>query len=111
MYALVLIVFSLVFVDNWPQWRGPRGQGVSEEKNLPLEWSPTKNIKWKTPIAGRGHSSPIVWGNRLFLTTSIEGAVIPGAKVTIQQPATGLARAVVTSSEGFYEVRFDRTAD
>lgn len=79
MIALVLIVFSLVFVDNWPQWRGPRGQGVSEEKNLPLEWSPTKNIKWKTPIAGRGHSSPIVWGNRLFLTTSIEGAVIPGA--------------------------------
>ena len=79
MIALVLIVFSLVFVDNWPQWRGPRGQGVSEEKNLPLEWSPTKNIKWKTPIAGRGHSSPIVWGNRLFVTTSIEGAVIPGA--------------------------------
>ncbi len=66
-------------VDNWPQWRGPRGQGVSEEKNLPVEWSPTKNIKWKTPIPGRGHSSPIVWGNRLFLTTSIAGAEIPGA--------------------------------
>lgn len=79
MFALVLIVFALTFVDNWPQWRGPRGQGVSDEKNLPLEWSPTKNIKWKTPIAGRGHSSPIVWGNRLFLTTAVEGALIPGA--------------------------------
>ena len=65
---------------NWPQWRGPDGSGVSNEKNLPTEWSPTKNIKWKTPIEGRSHSSPIVWGNRIFLTTAIEGAVVPGAK-------------------------------
>lgn len=79
MFALVLIVCALTLVDNWPQWRGPRGQGVSEEKNLPLEWSPTKNIKWKAAIPGRGHSSPIVWGNRIFVTTAVEGAVIPGA--------------------------------
>lgn len=65
---------------NWPQWRGPDGSGISSEKNLPDEWSATKNIKWKTPIEGRGHSSPIVWGNRIFLTTAIEGAVVPGAK-------------------------------
>jgi len=65
---------------NWPAWRGPSGQGISEEKNLPKEWSATKNIKWKTPIAGRGHSSPIVWGNKIFLTTAIEGEVVPGAK-------------------------------
>ena len=55
---------------NWPQWRGPGGQGISTEKNLPTEWSATKNIKWKTPIAGRGHSSPVVWGKRLFLQTA-----------------------------------------
>lgn len=66
--------------EDWPQWRGPGSQGVSFEKNLPIEWSPTKNIKWKTPIAGRGHSSPIVWGNRIFLTTSIEGPAISGAR-------------------------------
>jgi outer membrane protein assembly factor BamB len=65
---------------NWPQWRGPTGMGVSTEKNLPAEWSATKNIKWKTPIAGRGHSSPIVWGERIFLTTAIEGEIVPGAK-------------------------------
>jgi len=65
---------------NWPQWRGPGGLGISTEKNLPVEWSATKNIKWKTPIAGRGHSSPVVWGNRVFLTTAIEGPVVPGAK-------------------------------
>ncbi len=65
---------------NWPQWRGPSGNGISNEKNLPLEWSATKNIRWKTRISGRGHSSPIVWGNRIFLTTSIEGQVIEGAE-------------------------------
>lgn len=65
---------------NWPQWRGPGGLGISTEKNLPAEWSATKNIKWKTSIAGLGHSSPVVWGNRVFLTTAIEGSVVPGAK-------------------------------
>jgi hypothetical protein len=66
--------------DNWAQWRGPGSQGVSSESNLPVVWSTTKNIKWKLPIAGRGHSSPIVWENRIFVTTSIEGPVIPGAQ-------------------------------
>ena len=70
---------------NWPQWRGPDGSGISNEKNLPSEWSPTKNIKWKTPIEGRSHSSPIVWGNRIFLTTAVEGAEVPGAKAVKHQ--------------------------
>ncbi|HEY6401938.1 MAG TPA: PQQ-binding-like beta-propeller repeat protein [Blastocatellia bacterium] len=65
---------------NWSQWRGPEGTGVSSETNVPAEWGVDKNIKWKTPITGRGHSQPIVWGNRVFLTTDIEGDVAPGAK-------------------------------
>ena len=65
---------------NWPQWRGPDGSGISNEKNLPAEWNTTKNIKWKTAIDGRGHSSPIVWDNKIFVTTAIEGEVVPGAK-------------------------------
>ncbi|HSE24376.1 MAG TPA: PQQ-binding-like beta-propeller repeat protein [Pyrinomonadaceae bacterium] len=65
---------------NWPQWRGADGSGVSTEKNLPSDWNVSKNIKWKTPIEGRGHSSPIVWNNRIFLTTAVEGEVVPGAK-------------------------------
>jgi outer membrane protein assembly factor BamB len=73
---------------NWPQWRGPDGSGISNEKNLPAEWTPTKNVKWKTPIFGRGHSSPIVWGNKIFLTTAIEGDVVPGAKA-IKHTADG----------------------
>src|SRR5882724_873099 len=65
---------------NWSQWRGPEGNGVSSETNLPAEWNASRNIKWKTPIPGRGHSSPIVWDNRIFLTTDIEGEQVPGAK-------------------------------
>lgn len=63
---------------NWPQWRGPDGQGVSAEKGLPDEWSDKKNVRWKTPIEGLGHSSPIVWGKKIFLTTALDGEAIPG---------------------------------
>ncbi len=65
---------------NWGQWRGPEGNGVSSETNLPTEWSGTRNIKWKTAIPGRGHSSPVVWENKIFLTTDLEGETLPGAK-------------------------------
>ncbi len=74
---------------SWPQWRGPESQGVSSENNLPTEWSAAKNIVWKTPIPGRGHSSPIVWGNKLFVTTAIHGPVIPGAKTLQHFTADG----------------------
>jgi outer membrane protein assembly factor BamB len=76
--ATVLVLTQSGAAAEWPQWRGPGGQGISEEKNLPTEWTATKNIKWKTPIEGRGHSSPIVWGKKIFLTTALDGAVVPG---------------------------------
>jgi len=82
--SLAILVFASLTTAgsaaNWPQWRGPDGSGISTEKNLPADWSPTRNIKWKTPIAGRGHSSPIVWGNHIFVTTAVEGDVVAGAK-------------------------------
>ena len=62
---------------NWPQWRGPGGRGIAEG-DYPDTWSSTENIAWKTEISGRGHSSPVVWGDRVFLTTNIEGDEIPG---------------------------------
>jgi outer membrane protein assembly factor BamB len=77
---LVAAVGSGQGTYNWPQWRGPAGSGISSERDLPLEWSPTKNVKWKTKLPGKGHSSPIVWGNRLFITTEIEGGVVEGAQ-------------------------------
>ena len=58
--------------ENWPCWRGPRGDGSSLEKNVPTRWSSTNNIAWKTALPGEGHSSPIIWGARLFLTTGLK---------------------------------------
>ncbi|MBI1764960.1 MAG: PQQ-like beta-propeller repeat protein [Acidobacteria bacterium] len=63
--------------SNWPQWRGPDSQGISTEKNLPTEWSDTKNVLWKTPIPGLGYSQPIIWEKKVFLTTAIEGGPAP----------------------------------
>lgn len=57
--------------ENWPSWRGPRGDGTSSETNLPTHWDSTKNVLWKTPVPGIGHASPIVWGNRLFTVTAL----------------------------------------
>lgn len=62
----------------WPQWRGD-GQGVSTDDTLPLAWSADTNVVWKVPIPGRGYSSPSVWNDHIFLTTSFEGEVLPGA--------------------------------
>lgn len=57
---------------NWPEWRGPYGNGISPDGDFPLEWSETKNIKWKVAIPGKGHSTPIIWGDQMILTTAIE---------------------------------------
>jgi outer membrane protein assembly factor BamB len=61
-----------VLAENWPQWRGPQGTGVSSESNLPLEWGPTKNVRWKVKLPERGNSTPIVWGDKVFVTQPIE---------------------------------------
>ncbi len=54
----------------WPFWRGPSGQGLVASTGYPDTWSDTENVIWKVPVPGRGHSSPVVWGERLFLTTA-----------------------------------------
>ncbi len=55
----------------WPQWRGPLGTGVAPDANPPVEWSESKNIRWKIALPGSGHSTPVVWGDRLFITTAV----------------------------------------
>ena len=56
---------------EWPQWRGPLGTGVAPESDPPVEWSETKNVRWKVALPGKGHSTPIVSGERIFLTTAV----------------------------------------
>ncbi len=70
-FASILLFTATVTAENWRGWRGPEGDGISSEKNLPTLWSQNGNIAWSKPIAGEGHSSPIVWGDRVFLTTSL----------------------------------------
>lgn len=69
---IFLLLICLIGVQDWPQFRGPTGQGVSEERNLPLSWSETKNVRWKVEIPGRGWSSPVIQGDRIWLTTATE---------------------------------------
>lgn len=73
--ALVFVLASAavaVRAEDWPQFRGPMGQGHSSEHGLPVEWGESRNVIWKTPVAGRGWSSPVVAGGRVWLTTSIK---------------------------------------
>ena len=75
--AVQIVTTNAKTSTNWAQWRGPASQGVSEEKNLPTEWSDTKNVLWKTALPGKGFSQPIIWGNKVFLTSDIEGGPAP----------------------------------
>lgn len=63
--------------DNWPGWRGPTGQGVSTEKDLPLRWSATENVRWKVPLAAPGNSTPVIWGDRVFVTQASDKTLWP----------------------------------
>jgi outer membrane protein assembly factor BamB len=65
---------------NWHQWRGPHSTGVSSTANPPLEWSETKNVRWKVEIPGRGSSSPVVWGDRVFVLTAVPAGVTGDAQ-------------------------------
>lgn len=68
--ALMSGLSDAALAENWPGWRGPRGDGTSQEKNVPVKWSDTQNIAWKIPLPGKGHASPIVWGRRIFVVTA-----------------------------------------
>ncbi len=55
----------------WPQWRGPDGSGVSPTANPPTEWSETRNVRWKIDLPGRGSSTPVIWGDRVYVSTAV----------------------------------------
>jgi outer membrane protein assembly factor BamB len=70
--SVLSLLTTLAWAEDWPCWRGPRGDGSSLEKSAPTRWSATDNIAWKTAVPGEGHSSPILCGDRIFLTTAIK---------------------------------------
>lgn len=91
--ALLLSVAGAVhgqsIQDNWHHWRGPEVSGVSRSADPPVEWGEGRNIKWKVPIDGQGTSTPIIWGNRVFLLTAIKtDEVDPSIPKPEDQPKT-----------------------
>jgi outer membrane protein assembly factor BamB len=69
--SVVLIALRICAQDaNWPEFRGPSGNGISTSTNLPLHWGEQQNVKWQTPIHDRGWSSPVIWGQQVWVTTA-----------------------------------------
>jgi outer membrane protein assembly factor BamB len=72
-FILLLALSMPSLAANWPAWRGPDGTGISAEKELPLKWSATENVRWHVDLPEPGNSSPIVWGDRVFVTQAVSG--------------------------------------
>ncbi|HLA09963.1 MAG TPA: PQQ-binding-like beta-propeller repeat protein [Pyrinomonadaceae bacterium] len=104
----VLCLFAEAHVSDpahWPQWRGPFFTGMARG-DAPLNWSDTTNIKWKTPIPGRGFSTPVMWGDRIFLTTAVPtGKPAPLAPATTESDRPGRRAGGDTSPQA--EHRFE----
>ena len=80
LFTIALCVISVTTAsgaDEWPQFRGPGGQGHSSAARLPLTWSETENVVWKTPLPGEGHSSPVISGEQIWMTTAIAQTLTP----------------------------------
>ena len=71
--CLLMVATATVFAaDNWPNWRGPTLNGVSTETGLPTTWSATENVAWKLPLPAYSGSTPIIWGERIFLSVATD---------------------------------------
>lgn len=73
----LLFFAAPIHAENWPAWRGPTGQGVSSEENLPLKWSATENVHWKVALPDAGNSTPVIWNEHIFVTQASEKTVWP----------------------------------
>jgi outer membrane protein assembly factor BamB len=69
-FGMIVLFFAAALADNWPQWRGPLLNGVSNEKNLPLRWGKEENIVWKLSLPGLSAATPVIWEDRIFLSVT-----------------------------------------
>ena len=99
--ALAMVCGGSVAAADWPQWRGPRGTGATDEKNLPVTWSATENVAWKAAIGGLGVSSPIVSGDRVFVTSQIgTGVRRPGNHPRLAQGSGTVGERALPAGRG-----------
>jgi len=110
---VILGIFSLLlsvgaFAADWKQWRGSAGIGVSHSKALPTQWSETKNIKWKTALSGRGWSSPVIEGKRIWVTAAHETLASEEASKKRLKSNTGSQPLTVLEKASFHAICIDR---
>ena len=105
----ILLPLALAFnvQADWKQWRGPGGQGHANAK-LPTEWSETKNVKWRTPVPGKGWSSPVIEGNQIWVTTSFETPATKEEAAERLKSNTGSVPVNVLSSVSLHAVCIDK---
>ncbi len=105
----VFVAPSLLWADNWGHWRGPSGNGVALDAKPPTQWSDTKNVKWKTAIAGKGSGSPVVWGDRVFVVSAISSEV-PSQELEESPNSSGRRgrRSAPLTNTDFQLLCFDR---
>jgi outer membrane protein assembly factor BamB len=115
--AVLGLCVAGIRAEQWPHWRGPSASGISGETRLPVKWSDTENVAWKASLTGLGISSPIVWGNLVFVTSQVgTGEVRPGPRlVQGANPQDAGERALATGPNGdgkvvFLVSAFDRTS-
>lgn len=94
---------------EWPQFRGPDGQGHAAARDLPASWSETENVVWKCPLPGRGWSSPVIAGNEIWLTTAIDSPVSAEEKAERIQGSTNNQPLLVSGQLSLRAIRVDRT--
>jgi outer membrane protein assembly factor BamB len=103
-----LFLSTGVFAVDWTQWRGAAGDGVSQAEDLPTEWSETKNVKWKTSLAGRGWSSPVIEGKRIWVTAAHETLASEEASKKRLKSNTGSQPLTVLEKASFHAICIDR---
>src|SRR6266545_1533187 len=84
--VILLYLSSYAPAEDWPHWRGPEANGVSREQQLPVRWSTTENIAWKAKLAGGGMSTPITWGDRIFVTSQIGAGIVEARSARYEGP-------------------------
>ncbi len=100
----LFLAAAQAYADNWPNWRGPNQDGISQEKNLPTSWSDTKNVLWKLPLPGKGSSTPIIWGDRMFMTSGENSDLVllcvsTDGKLLWKQKVATAVRTVIKKDE------------
>src|SRR5262249_24505665 len=88
--ALALSLTAAVGAGDWPGWRGPMGQGHADEKDLPVKWSPTENVRWKVKLPEGCNSSPVVWGEPVFITQPSDKTLRPSQKLPGRPASTSV---------------------